>query len=243
MKSMQNDSARGGSGRRSCSCSRRHPCRRPRKAPVKLGQKVTIKGTKDVSSKSSATLEVELDDKYFNPTFIKAKAGEKITFEAEERRQPPAHVHVRRPVDRQADRSRQVDEVHRHGPERRRGVPVPLPLPRGRGHGRRGVHEGRSERDLDRDEQLVGQVPRHATARRWISRPASTLRAAIAVAEEAASRPCVRVVVVGDVAHVVVEPVLDGERLGGDRASSACMCASWSGGGSVPCERQTTIGT
>lgn len=51
------------------------------KAPVKLGQKVTVKGTKDVSSKSSATIEEELDDKYFNPTFIKAKAGEKITFE------------------------------------------------------------------------------------------------------------------------------------------------------------------
>ena len=51
------------------------------KAPVKLGQKVTVKGTKDVSSKSSATLEEELDDKYFNPTFIHAKAGEKITFE------------------------------------------------------------------------------------------------------------------------------------------------------------------
>jgi plastocyanin len=51
------------------------------KAPVKLGQKVTVKGTKDVSSKSKATLEEELDDKYFNPTFIKAKAGEKITFE------------------------------------------------------------------------------------------------------------------------------------------------------------------
>ncbi len=50
-------------------------------APVKLGQKVTSKGTKDVSSKSKATVEVELDDKYFNPTFIKAKAGEKITFE------------------------------------------------------------------------------------------------------------------------------------------------------------------
>jgi plastocyanin len=50
------------------------------KAPVKLGQKVTIKGTKDVSSKSRAKLEEELDDKYFNPTFIKAKAGEKITF-------------------------------------------------------------------------------------------------------------------------------------------------------------------
>lgn len=51
------------------------------KAPVKLGQKVTVKGTKDVSSKSSATFEEELDDKYFSPTFIKAKAGEKITFE------------------------------------------------------------------------------------------------------------------------------------------------------------------
>jgi plastocyanin len=51
------------------------------KAPVRLGQKVTVKGTKNVSSKSKATLEEELDDKYFNPTFIKAKAGEKITFE------------------------------------------------------------------------------------------------------------------------------------------------------------------
>ncbi|MEX1008388.1 MAG: cupredoxin domain-containing protein [Acidimicrobiia bacterium] len=51
------------------------------KAPVKLGQKVTVKGTKDVSSKSSATLEEKLGDKYFNPTFIKAKAGEKITFQ------------------------------------------------------------------------------------------------------------------------------------------------------------------
>jgi plastocyanin len=51
------------------------------KAPVELGEKVTVKGTKDVSSKSSAKLEVELDDKYFNPTFIKAKAGEKIKLE------------------------------------------------------------------------------------------------------------------------------------------------------------------
>ena len=51
------------------------------KPPVKLGQKVTNKGTKDVSSKSSAKLEVELDDKYFEPTFIKAKAGEKLTLE------------------------------------------------------------------------------------------------------------------------------------------------------------------
>jgi plastocyanin len=53
------------------------------KPPVKLGQKVNFKGTKDVSSKSKATVEQELDDKYFEPTFIKAKAGEKITFKVE----------------------------------------------------------------------------------------------------------------------------------------------------------------
>ena len=53
------------------------------KAPVKLGQKVNVKGTKDVSSKSTAKLDMELDDKYFAPTFIKAKAGEKITLEME----------------------------------------------------------------------------------------------------------------------------------------------------------------
>jgi plastocyanin len=53
------------------------------KTPVKLGQKVTNKGSTDVSSKSSATVEVELDDFYFKPTFIKAKAGEKITFKVE----------------------------------------------------------------------------------------------------------------------------------------------------------------
>ncbi|HEY7105145.1 MAG TPA: cupredoxin domain-containing protein [Acidimicrobiia bacterium] len=49
------------------------------KAPVTLGQKVNNKGTKDVSTKSKATLEVELDDYYFEPTFIKAKPGEKLT--------------------------------------------------------------------------------------------------------------------------------------------------------------------
>lgn len=48
--------------------------------PVNLGQKVTAEGRKDVSKKSKATVEVELEDMYFNPTFIKAKPGEKITF-------------------------------------------------------------------------------------------------------------------------------------------------------------------
>jgi plastocyanin len=56
------------------------------KPPVNLGQKVTNKGTKDVSKSSKAKLEVELDNDgskyYFEPTFIKAKAGEKITIEA-----------------------------------------------------------------------------------------------------------------------------------------------------------------
>jgi plastocyanin len=51
------------------------------KPPVTLGQKVTNKGTKDVSSKSTAKFEMELDDKYFEPTFIKAKPGEKLTLE------------------------------------------------------------------------------------------------------------------------------------------------------------------
>src|SRR5262245_49375287 len=53
------------------------------KPPVDLGQKVTNKGSKDVSSKSKVTIEEEIDDNYFKPTFIKAKAGEKITFKVE----------------------------------------------------------------------------------------------------------------------------------------------------------------
>jgi plastocyanin len=47
--------------------------------PVTLNGKVNSKGTKDVSSKSSASLEVEADDFYFNPTFVKVKPGEKVT--------------------------------------------------------------------------------------------------------------------------------------------------------------------
>ena len=125
------------------------------KAPVKLGQKVTNKGSTDVSSKSSATVDVELDNNYFNPTFIKAKAGEKITFKVKNDGSTRPHVHLGRPLDRQDAGTRQVDEVHRHGPEQWRGVPVPLPVPRSHGHGRRGVHEGRRQRDLYRDEQLV----------------------------------------------------------------------------------------
>jgi plastocyanin len=53
------------------------------KAPVNLGEKVNNKGIKDVSAQKKAQLDVELDDFYFEPTFIKAKAGQKITIEAE----------------------------------------------------------------------------------------------------------------------------------------------------------------
>jgi plastocyanin len=47
--------------------------------PVDLGQQVNNKGTKDVSAKTSAKFEVELDDFYFKPTFIKVQPGEKLT--------------------------------------------------------------------------------------------------------------------------------------------------------------------
>jgi plastocyanin len=59
------------------------PANAASKKPVKLEGKVNVHGTKDVSTKSSATIELEADDFYFSPTFIKAKAGEKLTFELE----------------------------------------------------------------------------------------------------------------------------------------------------------------
>ena len=49
--------------------------------PVKLGSTVTNKGTKDISAASAPTLELELDDNYFKPTFIKAKPGSTVTVE------------------------------------------------------------------------------------------------------------------------------------------------------------------
>jgi plastocyanin len=47
--------------------------------PVTLSGKVNNKGTKDISSKATASLELEADDYYFEPTFVKVKAGEKVT--------------------------------------------------------------------------------------------------------------------------------------------------------------------
>lgn len=49
--------------------------------PVDLGTPLTNKGSKDLGSSMAATLELEADDNYFKPTFIKAAAGAKVTVE------------------------------------------------------------------------------------------------------------------------------------------------------------------
>lgn len=51
--------------------------------PVDVDGKVNVHGTKDVSSKSAATIDMEADDYYFGPTFVKVKPGEKVTIELE----------------------------------------------------------------------------------------------------------------------------------------------------------------
>ena len=48
-------------------------------APVTLSGKVNNEGTKDATG--AGELEVEADDFYFKPTFIKATAGQKLTLE------------------------------------------------------------------------------------------------------------------------------------------------------------------
>ncbi|OLC15207.1 MAG: hypothetical protein AUH29_08540 [Candidatus Rokubacteria bacterium 13_1_40CM_69_27] len=50
-------------------------------------------------------------------------------------------------------------------------------------------------------------------------------------------------VVVGDVAHVLVQPELAELGRGDLVAPRSCMCARCSAGGSTPWERQTTMGT
>jgi plastocyanin len=50
--------------------------------PVSLSGTVNDKGTKDISAKGASTkLEVEADDFYFEPTFIKAAPGQKVEVE------------------------------------------------------------------------------------------------------------------------------------------------------------------
>jgi plastocyanin len=47
----------------------------------KLSGKVTDKGTKSVVGKTDASLELEADDFYFNPTYIKVSPGQKVKLE------------------------------------------------------------------------------------------------------------------------------------------------------------------
>src|SRR5690349_9389743 len=53
--------------------------------PVNVSGKVNNKGTKDISAKKFTTLELEADDYYFDPTFVKVQPGAKvrITFKNE----------------------------------------------------------------------------------------------------------------------------------------------------------------
>ncbi len=52
------------------------------KAPVSLSGTVNNKGTKDISADgATAKIEVEADNFYFNPTFIKAAPSQKVTVE------------------------------------------------------------------------------------------------------------------------------------------------------------------
>jgi plastocyanin len=52
--------------------------------PVTLSGAVNAHGTKDVSgSGTTVTMEIEADDFYFEPTFVKAAPGAKVTVEVE----------------------------------------------------------------------------------------------------------------------------------------------------------------
>jgi len=51
--------------------------------PVRVDGKVNVRGTKDISSKRAATIELEADDFYFGPTFVKVAPGQKVTIELE----------------------------------------------------------------------------------------------------------------------------------------------------------------
>ena len=114
----------------------------------------------------------------------------------------------------------------------------------------------RAAAELDRrevavDERAVDREERDLRARRAevdredvLGHGCRRRLALQAVPEEAALRPGVRVVVVGDVAHVVVDVVLELEVLGHDASRAARACArARRPAGSTPCPRHTTIGT
>jgi plastocyanin len=51
--------------------------------PVNVSGKVNVKGKKDISGKSKASIDIEADNYYFEPTFVKVSPGEKVTVELE----------------------------------------------------------------------------------------------------------------------------------------------------------------
>jgi len=53
------------------------------KAPVKVSGTINVEGTKDVSKKSNASVDMALDNFSFGPTFVKAKKGKAVTIELE----------------------------------------------------------------------------------------------------------------------------------------------------------------
>ena len=66
--------------------------------PVKLSGTVNVQGNKDVSKKADAELDMELDNFYFGPTFVKAKAGQTVTLELENEGSAP-HTFTSRTLD------------------------------------------------------------------------------------------------------------------------------------------------
>jgi len=52
---------------------------KPPAPPVTLSGKVNNKGTKDISASTTATLTLEQDNYYFEPTFVQVQPGEVVT--------------------------------------------------------------------------------------------------------------------------------------------------------------------
>ena len=59
-----------------------------------------------------SSIEIEADDYYFEPTFVKVQPGEKVRIEAEERGQRHPHVHLRPACSVSTRRSRPGSRAH-----------------------------------------------------------------------------------------------------------------------------------
>ncbi len=59
------------------------------KQPVRLSGSVNVHGKTNVSRSSGGELEMELDNFYFGPTFVKAKAGQTLALELENESSAP----------------------------------------------------------------------------------------------------------------------------------------------------------